>query len=380
MHHFLCQPHLADAVRKISVDSWVYDDELSKAPESELNLSLAVTKSLHLSSRGRKSLRSGLRNGSEHGFEDADLALLLCLCTNLEYIDFEIPGAMYCSLVMEILTDSIRVPPTTARPMPFRRIREAHSRDERVSMRTDVGQVNIFFELPALEVFSGEILSNKDGDRFGFDEFQTSIRDVTLYGPMLDADGVEEVLAACPKLTSFSFDCGNYDVSFDYSYTLIGNTIRKHVPNLERLAFIYDDELNSLAPNGALGTLKSLAGIKSLDLPFYGLFDQTIPLDQQQSLKDILPSSLESFTCWITEAQRKDPDMMAFLDAQLIQILSDAEFGALSTIRIDHDPMSEVDLSVVGWSKCKEERRKFPKSFWREGRDRLKSTWVKSKP
>lgn len=351
LHVILDQPYLAAFVRKVSASDWVSTNDLDSPTESELDAALATAKNLPLSSECSRDLWRGLRGGLDFGYEDPELALLLCLCTRLETLDLEIPGAETKSMVVHTMVDCTKLAPTTAVAIPFCQIREVYLWDVTYEGKVDVSGLKDFFQLPSLNKIHGEGFDDYDGG-FNLPNICTQIQTMNLIYPMLSAKALEEILSICPRLTSLTLDKVYFVPCNQLRYTKCGDVLRRCATKLEHLTTTTSSYYHYLRPQGdILGSLDPLTQLKTVNMPINWLFDYTSPLAQQRELKDLLPDSLHSLRLCARSGALDSPSARDFLQAQIRAVTQDARLGSLSEVEINRDGGLRMTLMCSGWTR-----------------------------
>lgn len=297
--------------------------------------------------------KQNLQTGMEEGWEDADYALLLWLCTNLKKWELDSPHPVEESLVFAAIREAVAdqtLVSSEQTPRPLQHVREIKIEHGDTENSTDLGNISDVLRLPALDTFRGRMLSC-DHDTTSFPQsLRSSIKRLFLDFSLIDGNGLRTLLTACSDLETLSIQWGSSIVGpARIEYDRMGQALRQYGRKLKTLrlrpeeAETFEDDEDSYPP---LGSLKQLTLLRTLTLPYVALFGGA-DLSGDRSpiwLRDVLPASLK--TLRIADADVEEDEV---LDAQLLEVMKDEQFEDLSTIRVSRgEPFSETAQNV-GW-------------------------------
>ncbi|KAF2148053.1 hypothetical protein K461DRAFT_283139 [Myriangium duriaei CBS 260.36] len=331
------RPERGKLIRRLTLDPWYpfghnLGNELKfePAPPEVTTQLVAAVGTLSLTSEMASLLRLGLEQSST----DAGLALLLCLCPAIEYISLEPCHDISDTIVMSVLaaaneeTSNFPLPPDIFRSnVGWPLLAKARVENADPESCTRVDEVESLIFLPALRTFQGHGLGLIDP------EFDTSlisnIREVFLEHSLLNADGLETLLKACPDLITFSIELGDGCMGehCDLSWIELGAVLREHGSYLETFmvsswaSYGFFDDLDE-----TMGPLTALTSLRVLRLPYDALFGRSLPPPHAQRLKDILPKNLKSLCL---QAQNMDDGIRRLCDKQVREVRDSFGFEGL---------------------------------------------------
>ncbi|KAK4957501.1 hypothetical protein LTR10_005466 [Elasticomyces elasticus] len=291
------------------------------------------------------SLRDHLRLALARGIEDAEIALLLLLISNLRLLDISASFHAKDSLAMSVIQH---------RPLQhLSEVKVSHS-DTEGSSSMD-GSVALL-QLPALNTFRGRMIDCNSESSALLAPIRSTLKRAFFTMSLLDAVGLQRLLVACPDLETLSVHWGSATVGISsIEYALFGQALRDHGKRLKNLhlkpedAEVFDDSLDSDPP---LGSLKELAVLRLLNVTHHALCGTTGTAPGY--LAQTLPYSLR--TLRIADAQVDDEDW----NEELLDVMRDDSFSELSTIRVQRGDgfTLSAEAKEAGW-KDEESNR-----FW----------------
>lgn len=351
----LQRPETARLVQHLHTETWQTKAELRLTnaqpvpAQSALRTQLlAAAGSLEATPRSRRELQDGLREG----LDDAEYALLLRLCTNLQVWKAHAGYAVQESLVFATVREAVANQALGGSPLtsrPLQHLREVEIRHGDTEGATDLSSLADILRLPALEKFKGHMLSCNESTDLP-KSLQSMVKRIHLTFSLLDGSGLEKLLSACPDLETLSVQWGSSIVGVSrIEYDRMGAALRQRGTKLKSLrlrpedAVTLDDNPDTRPP---LGSLQGMTSLRMLAVPYTTLFGgPDISSDQSPDwLRETIPVSLR--TLRIADA---DDEESAELDAQLLEVMRDEQFRELSTIRVHRgEPFSE-DAQDAGW-------------------------------
>ncbi|KAK4539937.1 hypothetical protein LTR36_009979 [Oleoguttula mirabilis] len=324
------------------------------------------------------SLRQRLQSGLAQGLHDAGLALLLCMCTGLEVLGLTTSHEFKHTLTSTTIAVLANVdqPPhlsgsagmhdkrAVSDIRPLQRLREVgayYVRDDDEGS-TDIGLLFPLLQLPAMDLFTGSVLScRKDSD---FASVTTStLKRLDLREVDMDASGLDKILTTCPLLEVLSVDWGTSCYrDFGVRFEKTGDSLRMHSTALQRLSLERERVgTGDYAESPPLGSLQSWTSLRFLSVPLAALLGcKFYPEGQKPEpiapLQHTLPFSLEELE--IHSCDGFADEALDGLDMQVEALIRDARFAELRTIRIRDDTMRRskrcfVSLTVGGWTDSK---------------------------
>jgi len=350
------QPDTAHLVHQLHTQTWQTRAELGltnrepvPVPSVLKTQLLAAASSLgDVSARLKEDVQHGLRDG----VEDAEYALLLCLCTNLEVWKSCAVYAAQESIVFDVVREAFidqALVGTLPTSRPLQHVREVEIRHGDTEGSTNLGTIAEILKLPALEIFRGCMLKCNESTSLP-QSTQSKVKRIYLESSLLDSTGLEQLLVACPNLETLSVHWGSSIVGVSrIQYDRMGEALRRHGTKLKNLrlrpedAFAIDDNPDVYQP---LGNLKELGSLRLLAVPYTVLLGGLDVSSDQSSewLRETLPVSLR--TLRISDADDVESES---LDAQLLEVMKDEQFTELSTIRINRGEEFSEDAEDVGW-------------------------------
>ena len=350
-------PETARLVQHLYTEAWMSRSELEvtqsqpNPAESDLRAQLLdAVDGLQVSS----TLRQEIHDGVERGLEEAELSLLLCLCVNLKFWETESCYRFEETTVPKVIREAEvnqgadgEVP--TMQPLQhLREVDIAHADTEGYMELTELEGI---FQLPALETFRGRMLKCDSLTELS-EGLRSKVKQIYLESSLIDGFGLQTLLHACPDVQTLSLHWGNSMVGVSrLDFDAMGDALRQHGTHVSTLrlrageAFTLDSNAETLPP---LGDLKPLTSLRTLTVPYAALLGGSdVASEQPQEwLQEVLPSSLK--TLRVTDANN---DYWEEFDEQLMEVLRDERFEALSTIRINRPEAFTEDAEEVGWDE-----------------------------
>ncbi|KAF2768051.1 hypothetical protein EJ03DRAFT_135716 [Teratosphaeria nubilosa] len=330
----------------------------SALPAGFLASCKAVVEGLAVSTQLQKRVASGL----EKGLQDAELALLLCLCPNLRLWDLVAVHRFDETICMAVIREALQIRRLSA-SMPLQHLCEAKVSHWDTEGAANMTEVQPILALPAFRTFQGHMVAC-DQETPLTSPGPLKLRHAYFQESILNAIDFECLLSACPHLETLSVHWGSAVVGrSEIDWIGIGAALRRHGKALRNLTLKPEEAFCSEGLEdvpGPLGDLTALESLRMLSLPLDVLVRQPKDLDNNW-LANRLPVSLE--TLRLTEGAAEDNDVAA-LDAQLSRIMVDTRFASLSTIRIQCIEDTEgrgsflEEVQELGWHALESTR------FW----------------
>ncbi|CAJ2514205.1 Uu.00g023240.m01.CDS01 [Anthostomella pinea] len=348
---------LAACVRKVYIESWATQEDVdnegptTSPPEPALASEFSqLVEAIAFSTPLQDRLLVGLRDG----LEDAEFALLLASCWNVEFLQFSAVFDLPSTLTAEVVrAASTQANDTTRYNPPLRRIHELHVDHWDTEDSTDLADLSGFLQLPALETLHGNMLSLGEES----EPLPTSnLKQVSLQWSVFDASGFSNLLSACPQLTSLTVEWGGASVGeSEIKFDEIGAALRDHGTALRKLRLDPKDaeEFSGEEHDAPLGDLTSLTSLRSLTVPQAALLGENTLDDEDGEDSDMPPSFLASTLPHSIETLRIllcDNEDVKTLDEQLWHLMSDKEFSALKAIRMNRSEKYSRVPTQLGWS------------------------------
>ena len=218
------RPGTADLVKHLYLSDWV--TELSVAHEFAHPVvpgAAAMERyERTLDSIGLQSdLQERLRDRLSEGLQDAEVALLICICNKLSMLDIFFTYGWESSLVGAVFeaysavqgsADAVSSGPamssessashTGTHSVSFESLREVKVEPLHEESSMTIADVSSFLRLPALRSFEGRNLFS--GDYTDLSQLKSSVQAVHLKESVIDGHNLKELLGACPALETLS--------------------------------------------------------------------------------------------------------------------------------------------------------------------------------
>ncbi|KXL50384.1 hypothetical protein M433DRAFT_151233 [Acidomyces richmondensis BFW] len=357
----LCRPKTAILVQNLHLSAWETKSDLEMRNEPSVPAEDHLREQMRNATNSillPESLRKQLRDGICEGVPDAEVALLLCLCTNLRFLHFITPMSISASLAMKVFQGKSE-DQTVQEERLLAHLYEVSVEHWDTEGSTNLAEITCLLQHPTLEIFRGQKLACTEETIFP-PHFCFSIKRMYLEWSLVDASGLEKLLMACPNLETLSIHWGGATIGLSrIEYGRMSQSLRNHGEALKTLrlrpenAESFDSNLDTESP---LGSLKDLKSLRLLAVPANALLgDANRRQLQPKWLVETLPENLK--TLRITDADDDDDEVEAF-DVQLVELLRDQRFKELSTIRVNRSTAFTYteDLEEAGWD---EESNKF---------------------
>ncbi|KAF2154838.1 hypothetical protein K461DRAFT_276001 [Myriangium duriaei CBS 260.36] len=338
------RPGKVEYIRRLTLEHWYpFEDDMEEThgkfgkppPVEEIIQLVAAVDGFSLTPKVAQRLQKGLEQSST----DAGLALLLCLCPNIEYLSINAACGIEDSLVMAILAEtspelsdgSLLSDSSKSKLLRWPLLKEARVEHWDTENYTTIDNVRPVMFLPALRTLRGEALGQEDLGQFPT-PLRSGLRAIFLERSVLDADSLKTLLTACPDLLTLSVHWGDACVtdSWSGSWIQLGAVLREHGSHLEKLVInTTEDDLFFDNPHECLGSLTSMTSLRALQLPHDALLGRSYPPPHARRLKDILPKSLESFCIQLFDIH---DEYRQECYKQLRELRNDPDFGELKDI------------------------------------------------
>ncbi|VUC25892.1 unnamed protein product [Clonostachys rosea] len=176
----------------------------------------------------------------------------------------------------------------------------------------------------------------------------STLTSLQMKASIVDAAGLKDILSRCRQLRSLHIVLAtisrmdSQDDGDDIDLGKMGAVLRKYGQHIETFDFESEGFRGYFAPDGHLGSLKSLTGLRQLKVSGEDLDDFPRGGDDElaASLRNALPPQLESIHIRASEGRDCDGIPRA--------LLTDKYFSALRTVEVES---SDDDLVVPGWTK-----------------------------
>lgn len=307
-------------------------------------------------------LQDRLRRSIRERLQDAEHALLLCLCTNLESWSTVVICGMLDSILFDVVRALISSHSTHHSPLngrPLQHVREVEMSFDDDEYRVEIGSLADIFSIPDLETFRGQELFAALTHQRLPPALKSTVKRVYLEISHVDAPGVEHILIACPQLETLSIEWISpvftvAEISA-VQYDVIGRALNQHGPMLREVNLSTPDSRPSNYNHKRLGSLRNMASLRQLAVPYVALFGN-VPMETKPSagfLSEALPLSLEILT--IHDASNYcEPNDEIDLDEQLLVLMHHALFTQLSAITLYCYERFAYPLQLAEWNEIKE--------------------------
>ncbi|KAK6436617.1 hypothetical protein LTR95_007187 [Oleoguttula sp. CCFEE 5521] len=334
-------PQFRGAVHELRVKSWKKDHDietvlLSEAPLLDDALHVPLDSlTLGLSDDDELKLRHGIRSG----LEDADLALLLYLCPEIEVMSFvsswESREFLVYTAFRHASTDPLLAasPDWDVVPRPLQHVREVAVTCRDTYERTEIDEIGPILRSPSLVTLKGNRLC-VHGAHVPIIAVTTTLKHLILDITCADIGGIGCVLSTCQSLETLSLRWG--DESAFASAAREGRNL-KHL-RVER------SEIAEIPIWPA--DLLSLPDLESLSLPAGGSFGAEMEESDKYHLLENLPTTLR--TLELTGSDESLCDHVDY-DTVIYEILTSDRSPHLTTVSIPRDAWFSRDLSATRW-------------------------------
>ncbi|EME82876.1 uncharacterized protein MYCFIDRAFT_196315 [Pseudocercospora fijiensis CIRAD86] len=297
-------------------------------------------------------LKDDLQNmlSNDPACPDAELALLLVLCTNARHLDIVCDVDIPSSFVLRV-AEAVHMPSSHAdKKRPLEHLSELHVAHSDTEGHTSIADVHDLLQLPRLRTFRGHMLA--------CDQLwplprtvRSPVKRIFLQYSLLDHLGLESILQACPSLTTLSVEWAGSTVGeCCIDMNMFGQTLRTFGANLEvirlkpEMAACFDESHDHRT---SIGSMASLASLRELTAPYTTFFgrEQDRP-ERYPQLAEILPESLRLLR--MVDHTADDPDI---LDDQLWALMQDERHKQLKTIRINRGAPFSYYAEDIGWDE-----------------------------
>ncbi|KAF2216675.1 hypothetical protein CERZMDRAFT_80730 [Cercospora zeae-maydis SCOH1-5] len=288
----------------------------------------------------------------------ASLTLLLTVCKKVRHIDLKLWPGWKETTTGRLLQAAGTFSADSLAPgfiAPYSLLPEltqytlAHGDSEGCTLIEDVQNLLCH---PSLLTLRGRSLSLQEDELRDFSVRRSNLRVIELTHSLLDAAGIAEMLAVCPKLENLSIHWGSLTVGdCIIDWPSIGNSLRHSGRRLSTLrleprdAFQFDEASfdTSYPP---LGDLTPLSMLRVLQLPAMCLAGLNFPRAQGfdiAAISDLLPSSLQEIE--ILEFRAKSIPLQELV----FSAMSSARLGNLGKIVFGATDMDFRTLRMQGW-------------------------------
>lgn len=317
-------------------------------------------------------------------YDDAMLAILIPLCSNLDYLDltiFEHPHNLTGSPLMRTVDEIVNSVEGTnyfsrLETIKLRQSHAAPSLEEEPSFQPSEGfrliDVNALLRLPALKnvrcrsVGGREWIPFRDASDLTAPILSSSIVSMHLTSSIVSAKEIAEALRALPSLREFKFT--EREASFlDLDHGEVFDALRLHGRKLKVLQF------HACNVGGPPGDLKPLTRLKELSIAqrsLLGSYDPNIAPEDIPELTDVLPEALtkvkiipfrrsyplaDFFAPLQPEDDWDNPrhaltDFGKVFDERVVRLCRDAKFEKLGKVTLRRSDDIEAGLVPQGWA------------------------------
>ena len=310
-------------------------------------------------------LKQHLYDGLRDGYDDAETAMLLCLCENLRIWKTH-TGDMPPQSLTHSSYDDEEDFKEFKDSLPNKVIRGARSPGSRLLQQ--LFEVHVQFNSPEdpdpyYQTFENvyDILMLPSLRRLTLRRFalwhdfrsnpavQSTIEYLCLEESWLDASGLVTLLKTCPRLKTLSIHRKDLAVCrpetiywHPITHSGIGDVLRQDGTNLTMFEWDYDDpghlqQIGSLASLTSLQTLTIRHGALIIEF-FVKMFDT--------HLKNILPTSLETLNVIMSHQPNNHQSLFI---SQLPQLMEDHKFERLSKIELRGGHFAFNAADITGW-------------------------------
>ncbi|KAL2856455.1 hypothetical protein BJY01DRAFT_242791 [Aspergillus pseudoustus] len=274
----------------------------------------------------------GWLKGCEDNFPGAYITLLIVIAPNLLHLEIE------ASCMSQAFPDifhpvALASFPEERRFQSLRSLTYGSGRDQRALDMTPFSSVVPFFYLPTLRELN---LTGLFGRFHGWidDEQPTSkIEQLSLCGFALDMERIDEVLAACPRLTTFTLGAKYKPSSIFRAYENLGRALTKVRSTIEEIDISYGEGIGfeQLSPptphphaNERMCAFAEFSALVVLRLPIVAYLGATP--QEAPNLEGFLPEGLETLRVyddiWAVGAEENGELYWWTLFRRLKQVLS----------------------------------------------------------
>ena len=341
---FTTCPALANYVKQVHVRGWITQRTVGDRGQSidtgwddeqVLQDSLSVAACAEVGD----DLLMPIRRGLNEDLPDAELALLLGICPNIETLDVILPEYFANTLVFKLMALRSSAEDAHLAPSKLRWLRELRlqpSTPKALRRLKEVSRHTI--RRVGLEIFRGERLDISgfwlDRDLWN-DEWPGTIRAFHLRNSFLEAADLESLLELNPNMTTLDLHWSKDDR--DVNLNRIGQVLRRLARNLSSLSLDWSFSPSRWGSDLAIGRLDSLRELTRLcylKLPLMPLVWSNDRHDIEgshgtmRSFAEILPRSLEKFVV-LRESYPGVSDMEKQIESKLFDIVGRPEFSNL---------------------------------------------------
>lgn len=303
--------------------------------------------------------------GSLHGeWDDAEVALLIVLCQNLEYLEITFCSMMRISLPWRAIKGEVEHHDSGS----FSRLREIKFRE--ITPETSHGiyfyiaHLRPLFSLPSLRTFRGKCFKLSTLGSPPYTSFITSLH---IQGSSMSSnENFKLMLIACPCLEEFEYsEQWSADAEPRFDMTEAYEDLRTHGSLVQKLSWFTFNRQG--APDG----LREVSSLRHLCMPqgmLFGEAQDMITAEDVPELTETLPTLVErldiSLSRYITYWDNMDladlpppppvvlPDLGEVMDQRIARLCEDTAFESLRSVWIEHDAeyLAEApEMSVSGW-------------------------------
>ena len=312
-----------------------------------------------------EKLEQHLYDGLRDGYDDAETAILLCMCENLRvwkthtgdtppqhltHDDFDeedfkqFKDSLQNKIIRKARTPGSRL---------LQQLSEVHvqftSPENPDAYYQTLNNVHDILRLPSLRRLTLQRFALFSQDYLPIPAFRSTIEYLCLEESWLDADGLAILFRTCPRLKTLSIHRKDLAVCqpdsiywHPITHSGIGDVLRQDGTNLTMFEWDYDDpghlqQIGSLASLTSLQTLTIRHGALIIEF-FVKMFDT--------HLKNILPTSLETLNVMMSHQPNNHQSLFI---SQLPQLMEDHKFERLSKIEFRGGHFAFNAADITGW-------------------------------
>ncbi|KAM3424897.1 hypothetical protein BST61_g6872 [Cercospora zeina] len=301
-----------------------------------------------------KELLRDLRAGQGY----ASLTLVLTVCKNIRHMDLKLWPGWKDTSIGRILQAAGTFSAQSLAPgftAPYSLLPNltqytlTHGDSEGCTLMDEVQNLICH---PSLHVLRGKSLSLQEDELQDFLVRRSNLRVIELTDSLLDAAGIADLLAACPRLEDLSIHWGSLKVGdCIIDWPSIGDSLRSFGRRLTRLrlepndAFQFD-EASFDTVHFPLGNLTPLSRLQVLQLPAMCLLGLNLLRAQGfdiAGVSDLMPSSLQEIE--ILEFRAKSTP----LEKLIVSMMSSTRLGSFRKIVLGATDVDIKTLGMQGW-------------------------------
>ncbi|KAK3622785.1 hypothetical protein LTR56_021986 [Elasticomyces elasticus] len=307
-----------------------------------------------------------------YGVEDAQLALLLLLAPNVQYLEICASSGAFQSLVMSVLRPErvCQNPSTSAHAFvrPLQQLLEVKITHSEYEGGLNIDEFLPLVQLPMLEVLRGNMIACNSQSTHHLHQHSSSLKKIYFDWSLLDDVGLERLLTACPELEALSVHWAPATTGAPaFKNRSLGRALRYYGSKLINLRLNpRDAERDRLDQDPPLGSLREIESLRLLEVTYHALCGHNLET-RPSYLKQVLPFSLRMLRIAAADPAKthevlddeSDDDVedsrlttVSVLDMQLIEVMQDSRFAELSLVKVQRRDGFTLSGQArgLGWS------------------------------